>query len=91
MDRIRQSHPSYAQFIADTAGFEEEARAAAFEKYTASIKKAQDDEKGISSDEATINNKPSVNTRKDATPAGKRTIADIEDELKKLGNPFYGM
>lgn len=92
MDRIRASAPSYAQFIADTAGLDEEARAVSFEKFLADIKNKQDEEKGISSDAGTnVVSKPTLNTRKDSTPVGKRTVADIEEELKKLGNPFLGM
>jgi cysteinyl-tRNA synthetase len=92
MERIRASAPTYAQFIADTAGLDEEARAVAFEKFLADTKRQQDEEKGISSDAVTnVVSKPTTNTRKDAAPAGKRTIADIEAELRKLGNPFLGM
>jgi hypothetical protein len=87
-ERIRASAPNYAQFLADTAGLSEEARAVAFEGYLASIKKEQAVERGIPSDASTV---PSVNTRKDAAPAGKRTVDDIVAELKKLGNPFADM
>lgn len=89
LERIRSAYPTYAQFLADTAGLDEEARAAAFDKYTAEVKKAKDAEENRSDDEPVV--KSSVNTRKDATPTGKRTVADIEEELKKLGNPFFGM
>jgi hypothetical protein len=87
-ERIRSSAPNYAQFLADTAGLSEEARAVAFEGYLKEIKQAQREEKGLPSDETT---RPSVNTRKDAAPAGKRSVEDIVEELKKLGNPFAGM
>jgi len=87
-ERIRASAPNYAQFLADTAGLSEEARAVAFEGYLASIKKEQVAERGIPSDASTV---PSVNTRKDAAPAGKRSVEDIVAELKKLGNPFADM
>jgi hypothetical protein len=87
-ERIRSSAPNYAQFLADTAGLSEEARAVAFEGYLASIKKAQTEERGVPSDAVVT---PSANTRKDATGAGKRSVEDIVEELKKLGNPFYGM
>jgi len=91
MERIRSAHPNYAQFLADTAGLSEDARAAAFEGYLSSIKKAQDAERGTpASDEKQV--KPSVNTRKDPAPSsGPRTVKEIEEELRKLGNPFYGM
>lgn len=91
MERIRSAHPNYAQFLADTAGLTEEARAAAFEGYLAELKKVQDAERGApASDEKQI--KPSVNTRKDPAPSsGPRTVKEIEDELRKLGNPFFGM
>lgn len=89
-ERIRSSHPSYAQFLADTAGLDEEARAAAFETYAATVRKVKDAQDGTPDSEPIV--KSSVNTRKDSDrPAGKRTISDIEDELKKLGNPFFGM
>jgi hypothetical protein len=92
MERIRASAPSYAQFIADTAGLDEEARAVSFEKFLANTKREQDEEKGVVSDgSSNVVSKPTTNTRKDAAPAGKRTVADIEEELKKLGNPFLGM
>ena len=87
-ERIRSSAPNYAQFLADTAGLSEEARAASFEGYLASIKKDQVAERGNTSDAVTV---PSVNTRKDAAPAGKRTVEDIVEEMKKLGNPFADM
>ena len=91
MERLRAAHPTYAQFLADTAGLSEEARAAAFEGYLAEVKKAQDAERGVpQSDEKNV--KPSVNTRKDPAPSsGPRTVKDIEEELRKLGNPFFGM
>ena len=87
-ERIRSSSPNYAQFLADTAGLSDEARGAAFEGYLKEIKQAQREEKGIVSDAP---NRPSVNTRKDSIPAGKRTIEDIVEEMKKLGNPFADM
>ena len=87
-ERIRSSAPNYAQFLADTAGLSDEARGAAFEGYLKEIKQAQREEKGIVSDAP---NRPSVNTRKDSIPAGKRTIEDIVEEMKKLGNPFADM
>lgn len=87
-ERIRSSAPNYAQFLADTAGLSEEARAASFEGYLASIKKDQVAERGNTSDAVTV---PSVNTRKDSAPVGKRTVEDIVEEMKKLGNPFADM
>jgi hypothetical protein len=89
-ERIRSSAPNYAQFLADTAGLEEEARAASFESYLTSIKKVQAEEKSVPSDTVKIN-VPSVNTRKDSAPVGKRTVEDIIEEMKKLGNPFADM
>lgn len=92
MERIRLAAPTYAQFIADTAGFDEEARAVAFERFLADTKRKQNEDDGIVSDNVSnVVSKPTLNTRKDSVPAGKRTIADIEEELKKLGNPFIGM
>lgn len=87
-ERIRASAPNYAQFLADTAGLSEEARAVAFEGFLASVKKAQDAERGVPSDTTVV---PSANTRKDAAAPVRKTVADIEEELKKLGNPFFGM
>ena len=78
----------YAQFLADTAGLSEEARGVAFEGYLKTLKPEQAKEITQTDKEQV---KPGVNTRKDATPVGKRTVADIEEELKKLGNPFFGM
>lgn len=89
-ERIRASAPNYAQFLADTAGLDEEARAVAFEQYLGEVKKANAAEKSAPSGDPKVN-VPSVNNRKDSAPVGKRTVADIEDELKKLGNPFFGM
>lgn len=92
MERIRLAAPTYAQFIADTAGFDEETRAVAFEKFLADTKRKQNEDEGTVSDSVSnVVSKPTPNTRKDSIPAGKRTIADIEEELKKLGNPFLGM
>lgn len=87
-ERIRASAPNYAQFLADTAGLSEEARAVSFEGYLKEIKNSQREEKGIVSD---VSNRPSVNTRKDSAPAGKRTVDEIVEEMKKLGNPFADM
>jgi hypothetical protein len=87
-ERIRSSAPNYAQFLADTAGLSEEARAVAFEGFLSSVKKAQDVEKGVPSD---VNVTPSANTRKDAPSSTVRTVKDIEAELERLGNPFFGM
>lgn len=89
-EKIRSSAPNYAQFLADTAGLPEEARAVAFENYLTEIKKAQAVEKSAPTDSPKVN-VPSVNTRKDAAPVGKKTIAELEEDLKKLGNPFFGM
>lgn len=89
MDRIKATHPAYAQFIADTAGLSDEARGAAFEGFMNALKKAvveptrQPAEDNVS--------KPSVNTRKDQAASTARTVSEIEEELKKLGNPFFGM
>lgn len=89
MDRIKATHPAYAQFIADTAGLSDEARGAAFEGFMNALKKAvveptrQPSEDNVS--------KPSVNTRKDQAASTARTVSEIEEELKKLGNPFFGM
>ncbi|CAB4177486.1 hypothetical protein UFOVP1344_4 [uncultured Caudovirales phage] len=89
MDRIRSAHPAYAQFLADTAGLSEEARAAAFEGYLKVVKKEHEVAAEVKSDSPSV--KPNINPRKDAPVGGKRTVADIEEELKKLGNPFFGM
>jgi cysteinyl-tRNA synthetase len=91
-DRIRASAPNYAQFLADTAGLSEEARAVAFEGYLNEVKKAGQEERGVPTGVSkNVDVKPSVNTRKDSAPVGKKTVADLEEELKKLGNPFFGM
>ncbi len=91
-ERIRSSAPNYAQFLADTAGLSEEARAVAFEGYLSEVKKAGLEERGApTGKDKTVDAKPSVNTRKDAVPVGKKTVADLEEELKQLGNPFFGM
>ena len=91
-DRIRASAPNYAQFLADTAGLSEEARAVAFEGYLNEVKKAGQEERGAPTGVSkNVDVKPSVNTRKDSAPVGKKTVADLEEELKKLGNPFFGM
>lgn len=87
-ERVRNAAPMYAQFLADTAGLSEEARGVAFEGYLKTLKPEQAKEITQTDKEQV---KPGVNTRKDATPVGKRTVADIEEELKKLGNPFFGM
>jgi hypothetical protein len=90
MDRIKATHPAYAQFIADTAGLSDEARGAAFEGFMNALKKSEPVEptRQVSDDNVS---KPSVNTRKDQAASTARTVAEIEEELKKLGNPFFGM
>ncbi len=78
-ERLARQHPLYAQFRQDTANFDEEARAAAFEKFLASRETEVESEPRI--DPNNPRREPVVETK-------KSTSADIAERLKALGNPF---
>jgi hypothetical protein len=78
-ERLARKHPLYAQFRQDTAEFDEEARAAAFEKFLASRETANESEPRID---------PNNPRRETVTQKAKSTSADISERLKALGNPF---
>jgi len=80
-ERLRNAYPNYAQFLADTAGLSDDARAASFEKYMAELRKEQ---ATGGADNIVEPNNP----RKGGSTGTKRTQADIIADMEKLGNPF---
>lgn len=78
-ERLARQHPLYAQFRQDTANLDEEARAAAFERFLASRVTEVESEPRID---------PNNPRREPVVEAKKATSADIAERLKALGNPF---
>jgi hypothetical protein len=78
-ERLARQHPLYAQFRQDTANLDEEARAAAFERFLASRVTETESEPRI--DPNNPRREPVVETK-------KATSSDIAERLKALGNPF---
>ena len=78
-ERLARQHPLYAQFRQDTANFDEEARAAAFEKFLASRETEVESEPRID---------PNNPRREPVVEKSNPTSADIAERLKALGNPF---
>lgn len=81
MERLRNAYPNYSQFLSDTAGLSDDARAAAFEKYMAALSRE------TAKDKADVFIEPN-NPRKGNAESGKRGINDIISDIEKLGNPF---
>lgn len=81
-ERLKSAYPNYAQFLADTAGLSDEARAASFEKYMAELRREQAKEGTDTFVEPNNPRKSGGNT------GGKRSQADIIADMEKLGNPF---
>lgn len=81
-DRLAREFPLYNQLLQDTAGLDEDSRAAAFEKFIADARAAADKETTSFVDPNNPRrSEPKVNTKRDASA--------IADELKSLGNPFF--
>jgi chromosome segregation ATPase len=80
-ERLRNAYPNYAQFLADTAGLSDDARAASFEKYMAELRREQ----ATGGADAIV--EPN-NPRKGGSDSRTRTQADIIADMEKLGNPF---
>lgn len=78
-ERLARQHPLYAQFRQDTTGLDEEARAAAFERFVSSLNAASQSEPRID---------PNNPRRDTVAEVKKSSSADISDRLKALGNPF---
>lgn len=78
-ERLARQHPLYAQFRQDTANLDEEARAAAFEKFLDSRVAEVESEPRID---------PNNPRREPVVEKAKPTSADIAERLKALGNPF---
>lgn len=80
-ERLRNAYPNYAQFLSDTAGLSDDARAQAFEKYMAELRREQ------AKDGTDTFIEPN-NPRKGESTSAKRTKDDIIKDMEKLGNPF---
>lgn len=80
-DTLARKHPLYAQFAEKVQGLSVAAQAEAFEEFVASVNKEQPKDTFVD-----------VNApRKSAPPAPKqRTVAEISEDMKALGNPFRG-
>ena len=78
-ERLARQHPLYAQFRQDTANFDEEARAAAFEKFLDSR---------VAEVESAPRIDPNNPRREPVVEKSKSTSAEIGERLKALGNPF---
>lgn len=78
-ERLARQHPLYAQFRKDTANFDEEAQAAAFEKFLDSR---------VTEVESAPRIDPNNPRREPVVEKSNPTSADIAERLKALGNPF---
>jgi hypothetical protein len=78
-ERLARQHPLYAQFRQDTANFDEEARAAAFEKFLDSR---------VAEVESAPRIDPNNPRREPVVEKSNPTSAEISERLKSLGNPF---
>jgi hypothetical protein len=78
-ENLARKHPLYAKFAEEVQGLSLAAQAEAFEKFVTTVNKEEPKDTFVD-----------VNApRKSAPPAQKqRTVADISEELKSLGNPF---
>ena len=81
-ERLAREYPLYNQLLQDTAGLDEDSRAAAFEKFIA-------DARTVSGEETTSLVDPNNPRRSEPKVNTKRDAAAIADELKSLGNPFF--
>lgn len=81
-ERLKSAYPNYAQFLADTAGLSDEARAASFEKYMAELRREQ------AKDGTDTFVEPNNPRKSGGNTDGKRSQADIISDMEKLGNPF---
>ena len=79
-ETLARKHPLYAQFAQEVQGLSASAQAEAFERFVVTVAK-----------DKTVDSYVDTNSPRKAAPpaAKKRTTADIADELKALGNPFY--
>lgn len=79
-ETIARKHPLYAQFAQEAQGLSAAAQAEAFERFVSSVTK-----------DKTVDSYVDTNApRKAASPAAtKKTSADLSEELKSLGNPYY--
>ena len=78
-ETLARKHPLYAQFAQETHGLSGSAQAEAFERFVENVAK-----------DKTVDSYVDTNSpRKPAPPAAtKKTIEQIDAELKALGNPF---
>jgi len=81
-DRLAREYPLYNQLVQDTAGLDEDSRAAAFEKFIADARAASEAETtSLVDPNNPRRSEPKVNTKRDSKA--------IADEMIKLGNPFF--
>jgi hypothetical protein len=81
-ERLAREYPLYNQLVQDTAGLDEDSRAAAFEKFIA-------DARSVSEAETTSFVDPNNPRRSEPKVNTKRDSKVIADEMKSLGNPFF--
>lgn len=81
-ERLAREYPLYNQLLQDTAGLDEDSRAAAFEKFIADARAASEAETtSLVDPNNPRRSEPKVNTKRDSKV--------IADEMIKLGNPFF--
>ena len=79
-ERLAREFPLYSQLVNDTAGLDEEAKAAAFERFIAASKKAEEETNTFVD--------PNNPRRGGTTVNHKRDSKSISAQLISLGNPF---
>lgn len=79
-ERLARQFPLYSQLVNDTAGLDEEAKAAAFERFIAESKKAEEETNTFVDPNNPRRGEPTINTKRDSK--------SISAQLMSLGNPF---
>ena len=79
-ERLARQFPLYSQLVNDTAGLDEEAKAAAFERFIAESKKAEEETNTFVDPNNPRRGEPTTNTKRDSK--------SISAQLMSLGNPF---
>ncbi len=81
-ERLAREYPLYNQLLQDTAGLDEDSRAAAFEKFIADARTVSGEEtRSLVDPNNPRRSEPKVNTKRDSLA--------IAEEIKALGNPFF--
>jgi hypothetical protein len=81
-ERLAREFPLYSQLAQDTAGLDDESKAAAFEKFIADARLASGEETAPRVD-------PNNPRRTEPKVSSNRDSKAIAEEMKSLGNPFF--